>query len=120
MPKSQMTQPRICDYEGASYRTDFWEDKGREYEDRVERIVLLCIGDAGRRRLVPHRPRDRYGMQIGHTAFPQPCLSRTGERPDKRGSEANADSTHRAPAALPKSRPLRGRKAKKESGLTFC
>ena len=53
MPKSQMTQPRICDYEGASYRTDFWEDKGREYEDRVERVVLrrLLPASGGRRLL---------------------------------------------------------------------
>lgn len=32
--------PQICDYEGATYRTDFWEGKGREYEDRVERIAI--------------------------------------------------------------------------------
>jgi len=53
MPKSQMTQPRICDYEGASYRTDFWEDKGRDYEDRVERVVLrrLLPASGGRRLL---------------------------------------------------------------------
>src|SRR5262245_35723878 len=30
----------ICDYEGSTYRTDFWEGKGREYEDRVERVAL--------------------------------------------------------------------------------
>ena len=30
----------ICDYEGSSYRTDFWEGRGREYEDLVERIAL--------------------------------------------------------------------------------
>lgn len=35
----------ICDYEGSRYRTDFWEGRGREYEDRVERIAL--------RRLLP-------------------------------------------------------------------
>lgn len=34
------SQPRICDYEGSNYRTDFWEGRGREYEDRVERIAL--------------------------------------------------------------------------------
>jgi ubiquinone/menaquinone biosynthesis C-methylase UbiE len=47
-----MTQPRICDYEGASYRTDFWEDKGREYEDRVERVVLRRLLPAGGQRLL--------------------------------------------------------------------
>jgi SAM-dependent methyltransferase len=33
-------EPRICDYEDSSYRTDFWEDQGREYEDLAERIAL--------------------------------------------------------------------------------
>ncbi|NOZ05575.1 MAG: class I SAM-dependent methyltransferase [Chloroflexi bacterium] len=33
-------KPAICDYEGSSYRSDFWVGKGREYEDRVERIAL--------------------------------------------------------------------------------
>ena len=37
--------PDICDYEGSTYRTDFWEGKGRDYEDRAERIAL--------RRLMP-------------------------------------------------------------------
>ncbi len=37
--------PEICDYEGSGYRTDFWEGKGRDYEDAVERITL--------RRLLP-------------------------------------------------------------------
>lgn len=32
--------PQICDYEGATYRTDFWEGKGRDYEDRVERVAI--------------------------------------------------------------------------------
>ena len=36
---------RICDYEGSDYRTRFWENQGREYEDQVERIAL--------RRLMP-------------------------------------------------------------------
>jgi SAM-dependent methyltransferase len=31
---------KICDYEGSSYRTDFWEGQGREYEDLAERIAL--------------------------------------------------------------------------------
>ncbi len=38
-------EPRICDYEGSTYQTDFWEGQGREYEDLVERIAL--------RRLLP-------------------------------------------------------------------
>jgi SAM-dependent methyltransferase len=40
-----MTQPRVCDYEGSDYRTRFWENQGRDYEDQVERIAL--------RRLMP-------------------------------------------------------------------
>ncbi|MCA9911848.1 MAG: class I SAM-dependent methyltransferase, partial [Anaerolineae bacterium] len=35
-----MTEKRICDYEGSTYRTDFWEGQGRDYEDLVERDVL--------------------------------------------------------------------------------
>ncbi len=33
-------RPPVCDYEGSDYRTRFWEDQGRDYEDRVERIAL--------------------------------------------------------------------------------
>jgi len=32
--------PAICDYEGSTYRTNFWEGQGREYEDLVERFAL--------------------------------------------------------------------------------
>ena len=35
-----MNEQRLCDYEGSSYRTDFWEGQGREYEDLAERIAL--------------------------------------------------------------------------------
>ncbi|MCC7206469.1 MAG: class I SAM-dependent methyltransferase [Anaerolineae bacterium] len=44
-------QPAICDYEGSTYRVDFWEGKGRDYEDAVERAAL--------RRLLPRHAR-RY------------------------------------------------------------
>ncbi len=37
--------PPICDYEGSDYRTRFWQNQGRDYEDRVERVAL--------RRLLP-------------------------------------------------------------------
>ncbi|MCZ7667221.1 MAG: hypothetical protein M5U34_08390 [Chloroflexi bacterium] len=37
--------PPVCDYEGSDYRTRFWQNQGRDYEDRVERIAL--------RRLMP-------------------------------------------------------------------
>ncbi len=45
----------ICDYEGSSYRTDFWEGQGREYEDVAERIAL--------RKLLP--PAGARLMEIG-------------------------------------------------------
>jgi SAM-dependent methyltransferase len=48
-------QPRICDYEDSSYRTDFWEGHGRDYEDLAERIAL--------RRLLP--PTGRRLIDIG-------------------------------------------------------
>ncbi len=37
--------PPVCDYEGSDYRTRFWQNQNRNYEDRVERIAL--------RRLMP-------------------------------------------------------------------
>lgn len=40
MTQPDSSPPAICDYEGSTYRTDFWEGKGREYEDAVERLVL--------------------------------------------------------------------------------
>jgi len=35
-----MLPPPICDYENSDYRTRFWENQGREYEDAVERIAI--------------------------------------------------------------------------------
>lgn len=35
-----MTTPPICDYTGSDYQTSFWEQGGREYEDRAEAIAL--------------------------------------------------------------------------------
>jgi SAM-dependent methyltransferase len=46
---------KICDYEGSSYRTDFWEGQGREYEDLAERSAL--------RKLLP--PAGDRLMEIG-------------------------------------------------------
>ena len=43
---------RLCDYEGSAYRTDFWEDQGRDYEDRAERLALHSLLPASGRRLV--------------------------------------------------------------------
>jgi ubiquinone/menaquinone biosynthesis C-methylase UbiE len=33
-------KPPVIDYEGSDYQTSFWEEGGREYEDRCERIAL--------------------------------------------------------------------------------
>lgn len=41
----------VCDYEGSSYRTDFWT-QDRRYEDAVERIALKALLPASGRRLV--------------------------------------------------------------------
>lgn len=35
----------VCDYEGSGYKSDFWDGRGRDYEDLTERIAL--------RRLLP-------------------------------------------------------------------
>ena len=32
--------PPVIDYEGSDYQTSFWEEGGREYEDRCEQIAL--------------------------------------------------------------------------------
>jgi SAM-dependent methyltransferase len=47
--------PPICDYEGSDYRTRFWEDENRDYEDLAERIAL--------RRLLP--PKGKRLLEIG-------------------------------------------------------
>lgn len=44
--------PPICDYEGSTYRTDFWEGQGREYEDAVERLALKAFLPPKGRRLL--------------------------------------------------------------------
>ena len=49
MSTTQESSPPICDYEGSGYRQDFWQGRGRDYEDRVERIAL--------RRLLPRSGR---------------------------------------------------------------
>lgn len=49
------TSTPICDYEGSHYRTEFWEGRGRDYEDLTERIAL--------RHLLP--PRGRRIVHLG-------------------------------------------------------
>lgn len=56
MPKPE-PRPRICDYEGSNYRTEFWENKDRDYEDRVERIAL--------RRLLPQNGKRLLELGAG-------------------------------------------------------
>lgn len=46
---------RVCDYEGSRYQADFWDGRGREYEDAAERIAL--------KHLLP--PRGRRLVEIG-------------------------------------------------------
>jgi ubiquinone/menaquinone biosynthesis C-methylase UbiE len=35
-----MSTPPVCNYEGSDYQTSFWEQGGREYEDRTEAVAL--------------------------------------------------------------------------------
>jgi ubiquinone/menaquinone biosynthesis C-methylase UbiE len=44
-----MTAPPVCNYEGSDYQTSFWDQGGRQYEDRAEAIAL--------KRLLPARGR---------------------------------------------------------------
>jgi SAM-dependent methyltransferase len=39
----QRPEHPICDYEASTYRTDFWEGRGREYEDAVERVAIRAM-----------------------------------------------------------------------------
>ena len=43
---------RICDYGDSSYRQDFWEGRGRGYEDAVERRALARLLPRSGRRLL--------------------------------------------------------------------
>jgi ubiquinone/menaquinone biosynthesis C-methylase UbiE/predicted RNA-binding Zn-ribbon protein involved in translation (DUF1610 family) len=40
MMSKQTKTPPVIDYEGSDYQTSFWEEGGREYEDRCEQIAL--------------------------------------------------------------------------------
>ena len=37
---SDIDTPPVCDYEGSDYRTRFWENQNRNYEDQAERVAL--------------------------------------------------------------------------------
>jgi ubiquinone/menaquinone biosynthesis C-methylase UbiE len=43
---------RVCDYGDSTYRQDFWEGQGRDYEDVVERQVLAQLLPASGKRLL--------------------------------------------------------------------
>jgi ubiquinone/menaquinone biosynthesis C-methylase UbiE len=47
---------RICDYGESSYKTDFWEGQGREYEDLAERIALRHMMPPPGQRLIDIGP----------------------------------------------------------------
>jgi ubiquinone/menaquinone biosynthesis C-methylase UbiE len=47
--------PPVCDYEGSDYQASFWDQGGREYEDRTEAIAL--------KRLLP--PKGRTLLELG-------------------------------------------------------
>jgi SAM-dependent methyltransferase len=51
-PMTERQMPEICDYEGSTYRTDFWEGRGRDYEDQVERIAIRRLLPPGGERLL--------------------------------------------------------------------
>jgi SAM-dependent methyltransferase len=51
-PPTNPTAPPIIDYEGSDYRSSFWENQGREYEDRVERIAMRHLLPSHGRRLL--------------------------------------------------------------------
>ena len=48
--------PRVCNYEGSPYRTVFWEDVDRRYEDATERLAL--------RDLLGELPAPRLGARL--------------------------------------------------------
>jgi ubiquinone/menaquinone biosynthesis C-methylase UbiE len=46
------SNPKICDYEGSAYQTEFWEEGGRDYEDAAEAIALRRLMPASGRLLL--------------------------------------------------------------------
>jgi SAM-dependent methyltransferase len=46
---STHNNPPVCDYEGSDYQKSFWDQGGREYEDRTEAIALKrLLPESGR------------------------------------------------------------------------
>src|SRR5512138_686080 len=52
-----MSTPPACNYEGSDYQTSFWDQGGREYEDRAEAIAL--------QRLLPKNGRSLLELGAG-------------------------------------------------------
>lgn len=47
--KQPNDRPPVCDYEGSTYQTSFWEQGGRAYEDGTEAVALKrLLPDGGR------------------------------------------------------------------------
>jgi ubiquinone/menaquinone biosynthesis C-methylase UbiE len=47
--KQPSDRPPVCDYEGSTYQTSFWEQGGRAYEDGTEAVALKrLLPDGGR------------------------------------------------------------------------
>ena len=49
--QSMSQTPRVIDYEGSKYSTEFW-NQAREYEDRAERIAIKAMLAPRGRRLI--------------------------------------------------------------------
>lgn len=49
---TERLSPPVCDYEGSRYEQEFWQDRDRAYEDRVERIALRRLLPASGRRVL--------------------------------------------------------------------
>jgi len=100
MPGLPQETPPICDYEGSTYRTDFWQGQGREYEDQVERMALqkllpptgsrlLDVG-AGFGRLVDlYAGYDEVVLLDYSTSMLRQCRERLGSHPRYRYVAAN-------------------------------
>ena len=52
--KQPNDRPPVCDYEGSTYQTSFWEQGGRAYEDGTEAVALkrLLPGGGGGKGLI--------------------------------------------------------------------
>lgn len=46
-PNVPQDRPPVCDYEGSTYQTSFWEQGGRAYEDGTEAVALKRLLPAG-------------------------------------------------------------------------